>query len=99
MQPSSMALIFNLSTGQRQMSRHPNEPYENEDMVSVNVESIKAKPGFLPGRFASYPIYPYYPDLVFYQKEYASFRDAVLPGTTRGGNGITLSSEMRHLPW
>lgn len=56
--------------------RHPNEPYENEDMVSVNVEAIKAKPSFPPGCFASYHVYPYYPDFMFYQKEYASFRDA-----------------------
>jgi len=56
--------------------KHPNEPYENEDMVSVNIETIKAKPSFLPGCFASYHIYPYYPDFMFYQKEYVSFRDA-----------------------
>jgi hypothetical protein len=54
--------------------KHPNEPYESEDMVSVNVENIKAKEGFLPGCFASYHVYPYYPDFMYYQKEYASFR-------------------------
>ncbi|MCR4431164.1 MAG: hypothetical protein NUV45_09130 [Tepidanaerobacteraceae bacterium] len=56
--------------------KHPNEPYENEDMVSVNVEKIKAKPAFIPGLFASYHIYPYYPDFMFYQREYASFKSS-----------------------
>lgn len=55
--------------------KHPNEPYEKEDMVSVDVEEIKSKPAFIPGLFASYHIYPYYPDFMFYQKEYALFKD------------------------
>ncbi|MGB9791536.1 MAG: family 2 glycosyl transferase [Thermacetogeniaceae bacterium] len=56
--------------------RHPNEPNRTEDMVSVNVEAIKARKSFPPGCFASYHVYPYYPDFMFYQREYAAFRDA-----------------------
>ncbi len=54
---------------------HPNEPLETEDMVSVNVEHIKWKDTFLPGMFASYHIYPYYPDFMNYQHEYANYVD------------------------
>lgn len=55
--------------------KHPNEPLETEDMVSVNVEHIKWKDTFLPGMFASYHIYPYYPDFMNYQKEYINYVD------------------------
>ena len=46
--------------------KHPNEPFENEDLVSIDVERIKAKASFTPGFFASYHVYPYYPDFMNY---------------------------------
>lgn len=50
---------------------HPNEPNpEVEDAVSVNVEHIHAKDGYKPGFFASYHVYPYYPDLFNYEVKY-----------------------------
>lgn len=50
---------------------HPNEPQpEMEDAVSVDVEHICAKAGFAPGFFASYHIYPYYPDFFGYETKY-----------------------------
>ena len=57
------------------MLSHPNEPFPNEDMVSVNTEHIKKKDTFKTGLFASYHIYPYYPDFMNYQKEYINFKD------------------------
>lgn len=57
------------------MLSHPNEPLVNEDMVSVNVEHIKVKEAFIAGCFASYHIYPYYPDFTSYQKEYSTYKD------------------------
>ncbi len=70
--------------------RHPNEPNKNEDMVSVNVEAIRARPDFPAGCFASYHVYPYYPDFMFYQREYAAFRDA-------SGRPDTYRAYLRHL--
>ena len=58
------------------MLSHPNEPLEHEDMVTVNPEHIKKKDSFKPGLFASYHIYPYYPDFMNYQKDYISFKDS-----------------------
>lgn len=55
--------------------KHPNEPLEKEDMVEVNTEHIKKKNSFKPGLFASYHIYPYYPDSMNYQHDYVSYRD------------------------
>lgn len=55
--------------------KHPNEPMEKEDMVSVNFEHIKRSEYFKPGLFASYHIYPYYPDFINYDKKYSSFKD------------------------
>ncbi|MDD4081006.1 MAG: HEAT repeat domain-containing protein [Eubacteriales bacterium] len=45
---------------------HPNEPDEKEDSAQIDVERIKAKDSFLPGFFASYHVYPYYPDFLRY---------------------------------
>lgn len=58
------------------MLSHPNEPLVNEDLVTVNAEHIKKKDAFKPGLFASYHIYPYYPDFMNYQKEYNTYKDA-----------------------
>ncbi|QAA31052.1 family 2 glycosyl transferase [Clostridium manihotivorum] len=57
------------------MLAHPNEPLPKEDKVSVNTEHIKRKEAFKPGLFASYHIYPYYPDLMNYQHDYANYKD------------------------
>jgi len=57
------------------MLQHPNEPYKQEDTVVVNMEYIKSKEAFAPGLFASFHIYPYYPEFINYQKEYVSFKD------------------------
>ena len=57
------------------MLKHPDEPFIDEDKVSVNMEHMKKKDTFKPGLFASYHIYPYYPDGIVYQKDYANFKD------------------------
>ncbi|MDF2612376.1 MAG: hypothetical protein K0S71_162 [Clostridia bacterium] len=54
---------------------HPNEPMVKEDIVSVNTEHIKSYNNFKPGLFASYHIYPYYPDFMNYQQSYTDFKD------------------------
>ena len=48
---------------------HPNEPHYDEDKATVNTENIKFR-NFGPGMFASYHIYPYYPDSLNYQEDY-----------------------------
>ena len=53
---------------------HPNEPHYDEDKAIVNTESIKFR-NFGPGMFASYHIYPYYPDSLNYQEDYLQNKD------------------------
>ncbi len=49
---------------------HPGEPNpEMEDAVPVDAEHIKAKPQFHAGFFASYHVYPYYPEMMRYAPE------------------------------
>lgn len=54
---------------------HPEEPHFDEDSVTVNTESIKNRSAFIPGQFATYHIYPYYPDSLNYQRDYLSYID------------------------
>jgi hypothetical protein len=54
---------------------HPSEPLENEDLVSIDPNHIKAAEGFYAGLFASYHIYPYYPDFLNYERSYLEYVD------------------------
>ena len=47
-----------------------------EDAVSVDTEHILNKASFQPGLFASYHIYPYYPEFMMYDPEYTQFIDS-----------------------
>ena len=50
---------------------HPSDPLkEMEDAVSVDVEHIHATTLFAPGFFASYHVYPYYPEFMSYETKY-----------------------------
>lgn len=72
------------------MLEHPNEPMAKEDMVTVNTENIKHSDKFKPGLFASYHIYPYYPDSMNYQEDYVEFVD-------EDGNVNTYKAYLRDL--
>ncbi|MDQ1147275.1 hypothetical protein QE429_004102 [Bacillus sp. SORGH_AS 510] len=54
---------------------HPAEPLENEDMVSIDPNHIVATNQFHAGLFASYHIYPYYPDFLNYEPNYLHYVD------------------------
>ena len=56
---------------------HLNEPDFKEDMVSVNVEHIKLTNQAFAGQFASYHIYPYYPEFMNFSEEYISAYDPI----------------------
>ena len=50
---------------------HPNEPSpEMEDAAVVNAEHILATDAFQAGFFASYHVYPYYPEFLSYDQKY-----------------------------
>lgn len=51
---------------------HKNEPILCEDMVSVDVEHILPTQNFEAGFFASYHIYPSYPDFLRFENKYIS---------------------------
>ncbi|PKL00467.1 MAG: family 2 glycosyl transferase [Tenericutes bacterium HGW-Tenericutes-1] len=54
---------------------HRNEPDSKEDMVSVNTENIKTTKKAFAGMFASYHIYPYYPEFMNYETKYQEWID------------------------
>ncbi|KZE68952.1 hypothetical protein AWM68_01395 [Fictibacillus phosphorivorans] len=55
--------------------KHPAEPFGKEDRVSVDPNAIKPQGSFKSGYFASYHVYPYYPDFLNYEKKYLDYVD------------------------
>ncbi|MBH0170074.1 hypothetical protein [Fictibacillus sp. 18YEL24] len=55
--------------------KHPAEPFEKEDKVAVDPNSLKPQSAFKSGYFASYHVYPYYPDFLNYEKKYLEYVD------------------------
>jgi hypothetical protein len=53
--------------------RHPNEPNPHEDMVGVDANHVLPTPAWPGGTFASYHVYPYYPDFLRYQPSLQHF--------------------------
>lgn len=68
---------------------HPNEPHFDEDKATVNTENIKYR-NFGPGMFASYHIYPYYPDSLNFQEDY-------LKNLDENGNVDTYTAYLKDL--
>ncbi len=55
---------------------HPAEPNEEEDLVGVNPNVIRMKgPLTTTNQFASYHVYPYYPDFLNFEERYLNFVD------------------------
>ncbi|MFJ7367926.1 hypothetical protein ACIQVU_00545 [Lysinibacillus sp. NPDC098008] len=55
---------------------HPSEPSAEEDLVGVNPNVIYTKGEMkMPGQFASYHVYPYYPDFFNYDQDYLNYVD------------------------
>lgn len=53
---------------------HPSEPLEQEDLVSVDPTHLGATGEWGAGYFASYHVYPYYPDFLRYEQRYRDYR-------------------------
>lgn len=54
---------------------HPSETMAEEYSVDLNVENLRTTEAFVCGLFASYHIYPYYPNFLYTQQEYINYRD------------------------
>ncbi|MBO5291752.1 MAG: family 2 glycosyl transferase [Lachnospiraceae bacterium] len=54
---------------------HPSETMAEEYSVDLYMEDLKATDAFPSGLFASYHIYPYYPNFMYTEKEYSVYRD------------------------
>ncbi|WP_456277685.1 hypothetical protein [Bacillus sp. AK128] len=54
---------------------HPIEPHPKEDMVTVDPNNIYHTEQLKTGLFASYHIYPYYPEFLNLEEEYVNYID------------------------
>ncbi|WP_082892802.1 hypothetical protein [Rossellomorea aquimaris] len=54
---------------------HPFEPLEQEDLVGIDPNTIYVNEKMEPGQFASYHVYPYYPDFLYLEPELAQYKD------------------------
>lgn len=54
---------------------HPSETMAEEYSVDLNVENLEVSDAFFCGMFASYHIYPYYPNFLYTELEYSRYRD------------------------
>jgi hypothetical protein len=53
--------------------RHAHEPLEQEDLVGVDANHVRATAAWPGGTFASFHAYPYYPDFLRHEPTYQSF--------------------------
>ncbi len=54
--------------------RHPEEPLQVEDLVSIDATHIEATPAWPAGYFATFHAYPYYPEFLRWQTSYQTYR-------------------------
>jgi hypothetical protein len=52
---------------------HPYEPFYDEDLVSIDPDKVLPTWNMVPGLFATYHVYPYYPDLMTLEPSYAKY--------------------------
>jgi hypothetical protein len=52
---------------------HPYEPFYHEDLVSIDPDKVIPTWKMVPGLFATYHVYPYYPDLMTQEPAYANY--------------------------
>ncbi|ORX83716.1 L domain-like protein [Anaeromyces robustus] len=56
--------------------KHPSETMEQEDSISLDIQRLTKEDTFKCGFFASYHVYPYYPNFMWTQKNYIEHVDA-----------------------
>lgn len=57
----------------------PTEDQDDNDVVAIDEAKYRAGPAFQAGLFASYHVYPYYPDFLLQDTNYLGVRDSVGP--------------------
>ena len=62
----------------------PTTPVDDNDAVSIDEAKFRQQPAFQAGLFASYHVYPYYPDFLLLDPKYLSARDSQGPNPMAG---------------
>lgn len=56
--------------------KHPSETMEDEDAIGLDVQHLTMEKAFKCGIFASYHVYPYYPNFIWTQQNYIKHKNA-----------------------
>lgn len=73
---------FRVRRGER--IARPSGLQDDNDVVSIDEAKFRATPSFAAGYFASYHVYPYYPDFLLTDPHYLQARDADGPNPVAG---------------
>jgi hypothetical protein len=71
-----------IARGERQQL--PQGPQDDDDAASIDEAKFRATPRFQAGLFASYHVYPYYPDFLGHHSGYATAVDRIGPNPLTG---------------
>lgn len=81
--PILQELRYRLSRGEQGLE-FPSGPQDDDDVVAVDEAKLSATPAFTAGLFASYAVYPHWPDFMLHEPGLLEARDSTGPNPVFG---------------
>jgi tetratricopeptide (TPR) repeat protein len=91
--PNMQEVKFRIMRGEK--LEMPKEAEDDNDTVSIDEAKYQITPAFYAGFFASYHVYPYYPDFLLFDPQYLNARDSESLNPMHG----YISDLRKHIPY